>query len=220
MPDGQEISLEEKNRRLMKELYSTFKDADPYLKLVFLTGVTKFSQITVFSGFNQPFDISLHPGYEAVCGITEAELHKYFDCRIAELGEQWGMSADEVAQQLKRRYDGYHLSSKLTDIYNPFSILNALATGELQDFWFKSGNPEYLIRLVKHAKVNLKELVGKYYPASYFVDYKADVEQPLPMLYQSGYLTIKDYDRLTQTFLLDFPNEEVQRGFVPLIANK
>jgi len=219
MPDGQEVLLEEKNRRLMKELYSTFKDADPYLKLVFLTGVTKFSQITVFSGFNQPEDISMSPDFESVCGITEAELLKYFGERIAELGVRWKMSADESAQQLKRRYDGYHMSENLTDIYNPFSILNVMKSGVLNDYWFKSGNPEYLVRLVKHAKININELVGKYYPASYFVDYKADAEQPLPMLYQSGYLTIKGYDPLTQTFLLDFPNEEVQRGFVPLIAN-
>ena len=120
---------------------------------------------------------------------------------------------------LKEQYDGYHFSHKMTDIFNPFSVLNALKLRTLADYWFKSGTPSYLIRLLNHTQENLNELTGRFYDASEFVDYRADVERPLPMIYQSGYLTVKDYDSLTNTFLLDFPNNEVKRGFVTAVAN-
>jgi hypothetical protein len=120
---------------------------------------------------------------------------------------------------LKRQYDGYHFSDELTDIYNPFSLLNAFASQRVDDYWFRSGTPTYLIRLLSHTQENLNELTGRYYDPSEFVDYKADVEKPLPMIYQSGYLTIKDCDLSMNTFLLDFPNNEVRKGFVTLVAN-
>ena len=123
-----------------------------------------------------------------------------------------------MRQLLKRHYDGYHFSEAMTDIYNPFSVLNAFSSGALRDFWFASGTPTYLIRLLNHTQENLNELTGKYYDTSDFVDYRADIERPLPMIYQSGYLTIKDYDPLTNTYLLDLPNNEVKRGFATLIA--
>jgi len=217
--DGYELQLSEKNRIILKSLYSAFKDADPYLQFVFLTGVTKFGQITVFSGFNQPADIGFDPTYEGICGITEAELYDVFKERIKELALQWGTDEEGVKAMLKKNYDGYHFTSRMTDIYNPFSVLNTMKTGELKDYWFKSGNPEYLIRLLARTEVNIQELAGKYYTESEFVEYKADAEQPLPMLYQSGYLTFKEQDLLTRQFLLDFPNDEVRKGFLTLIAN-
>ena len=121
--------------------------------------------------------------------------------------------------RLKQHYDGYHFSERMTDVYNPFSLLNAFAQNTVRDYWFASGTPTYLIRLLSHSDENLDELTGKYYDPSLFVDYKADVERPLPMIYQSGYLTIKDYKRGRNTFLLDFPNNEVKRGFVSLTAS-
>lgn len=217
--DGYELQIGEKNRSILKGLYSVFKDADPYLKFVFLTGVTKFGQLTVFSGFNQPADIGYDPTYEAICGISEEELYHVFRDRIKELASLWCTDEDGVKARLKKNYDGYHFSSKMTDIYNPFSILNTMKIGDLNDYWFKSGNPEYLIRLLAKTNVNIQELVGKYYSESEFIEYKADAERPLPMLYQSGYLTFKDCDKLTRQYLLDFPNDEVRKGFLTLIAD-
>lgn len=115
---------------------------------------------------------------------------------------------------LKARYDGYHFSEGMVGIYNPFSILNAFDSLKLRDYWFATGTPTYLMRLLQHNHEQMNDLTGKYYDAS-FADYKADVEQPLPMIYQSGYLTIKDYDRFTSSYLLDFPNNEVRRAFFP-----
>jgi hypothetical protein len=120
--------------------------------------------------------------------------------------------------RLKLQYDGYHFSEELTDIYNPFSILNAFDKRRIADYWFATGTPTYLIRLLNHTQENLNELTGKYYRPNQFVDYKADVEKPLPMIFQSGYLTIKDCDLDMDTYLLDFPNNEVKNGFVTMIV--
>ncbi len=217
--DGERRLLEEHHRNILKGFYSVFKSADRNLQFVLLTGVTKFSQVSVFSGFNQPADISMNRYYEALCGITEEELYSYFAEPIAELAEDNDCSVDEMKQMLKKQYDGYHFGKRMTDIYNPFSILNAFSMCSIDDYWFRSGTPTYLIRLLNHTQENLNELTGKYYDTSEFIDYKADVEKPLPMIYQSGYLTVKDFDREMNTYLLDFPNNEVKKGFVTMVAN-
>ena len=217
--DGERLPLEDVNREILKAFYSVFKAADADLQFVLLTGVTKFSQVSVFSGFNQPADISLDRRYEALCGITEAELYHCFAESIAELAEDYDCSVDEMKQLLKKQYDGYHFSKGMRDIYNPFSLLNAFSMRNIDDYWFRSGTPTYLIRLLNHTDEDLDEMTGRYYDPSEFVDYKADVEKPLPMIYQSGYLTIKDCNIRRNTFLLDFPNNEVRKGFVTLVAN-
>ena len=217
--EQEETLLEDRNREVLKGFYSVFKAADDDLQFVLLTGVTKFSQVSVFSGFNQPADISMDRRYEALCGITQEELEHYFAGPISDMADREGISKEEMTGLLKRQYDGYHFSKAMTDIYNPFSLLNAFATQDMQDYWFRSGTPSYLIRLLAHTDENLDELTGKYYDPQEFVDYKANVEKPLPMIYQSGYLTIKGYDRDFGTFLLDFPNNEVKKGFVALIAS-
>ena len=216
---GKERLLEEHQRNILKGFYSVFKEADEHLEFVLLTGVTKFSQVSVFSGFNQPADISLDSRYEALCGITTEELHSCFAESIQAMAEVYGYTEQEMKQTLKLQYDGYHFGPKLIDIYNPFSILNALSSQMIQDYWFRSGTPTYLIRLLDHEKESMNNLTGRYYDPSQFIDYKADVEMPLPMIYQSGYLTIKDYDRDTNSFLLDFPNNEVKKGVVAMVAN-
>ena len=216
--DGNEMLIEDYNRNILKSFYSTFKAADADLRFVLLTGVTKFSQVSVFSGFNQPEDISMSSRYDALCGITQEEMERVFGAEIDRMAEALGVSAEEMRLMLKKQYDGYHFSDKLTDIYNPFSVLNALKSQRLGEYWFTSGTPTYLVRLLAHTQENLNELTGRYYDTSDFVDYRADVERPLPMIYQSGYLTIKDYDSLTNTFLLDFPNNEVKRGFATAVA--
>ena len=210
--------LEDCHRNVLKAFYSVFKVADSHLQFVLLTGVTKFSQVSVFSGFNQPKDISMDARYETLCGITQEELDGYFVEPISAMAERNRCSFEEMKSLLKQKYDGYHFSDNMTDVYNPFSLLNALDSLRLQDYWFSSGTPTYLIRLLAHFKENMNELTGRYYSPEEFIDYKADVKQPLPMIYQSGYLTIKDYNMRRNTFLLDFPNNEVKNGFLTAIA--
>ena len=214
-----DILLEDRHRNVLKAFYSVFKVADSHLQFVLLTGVTKFSQVSVFCGFNQPKDISMDARYETLCGITQEELDGYFVEPISAMAERNRCSFEEMKSLLKQKYDGYHFSDNMTDVYNPFSLLNALDSLRLQDYWFSSGTPTYLIRLLVHFKENMNELTGKYYRQEEFIDYKADVEQPLPMIYQSGYLTIKDYDMEFNTFLLDFPNNEVKNGFLTAVAS-
>lgn len=216
--DGQELPLEEVNRNILKGFYSVFKDADRDLQFVLLTGVTKFSQVSVFSGFNQPKDISFDGRYDGLCGITKDELLSVFKEQIKELGETNGMTEEETVAKLKRKYDGYHFSKQLNDVFNPFSILNCLDSMDFQNYWFSTGTPTYLVRLLADSRENINELAGKYYPASEFVDYKATIQKPLPMIYQSGYFTIKGYDPLFDVYLLDFPNEEVRSGMVAVLA--
>ncbi len=217
--EGEKILLEDRHRDILKAFYSTFKSADEYLQFVLLTGVTKFSQVSVFSGFNQPNDISMDNRYEALCGITGQEMREYFAEPVATLARREGRTQEEMWDVLRRHYDGYHFGTAMTDIYNPFSILNALAKQEIRDYWFASGTPTYLIRLLNHSNEQINELTDKFYEPAMFVDYKADVERPLPMIYQSGYLTIKEYDREMGEFLLDFPNNEVRKGFLTMIAS-
>ena len=217
--NGNRIRLEDWHRSLLKGFYSVFKGTDEHLRFVLLTGVTKFSQISVFSGFNQPADISMDTRFEALCGITEEELYTVFAEPIRKLAAKYKVDEDEMKQMLKQHYDGYHFSDNLLDIYNPFSLLNCFSSCSMRDFWFASGTPTYLVRLLKHFKQNINELIKDYHFPEEFIDYKADVEQPLPMIFQSGYLTIKEADPLTGSYLLDFPNKEVQRGFVTLIAS-
>lgn len=211
-------NLEEEHRNILKSFYSVFKGADEHLQFVFLTGVTKFSQVSVFSGFNQPLDISMHSKYETLCGISQEELNEAFREPVEEMSASYRCSYEEMMALLKAQYDGYHFSDRMTDIYNPFSLLNAFESQRINDYWFKSGTPTYLIRLLSHTDENMSEITGKYYTAEEFIDYKANIEQPLPMIYQSGYLTIKDFDFRRNAFLLDYPNNEVKKGFLALIA--
>ncbi len=217
--DGNRITIEERNRDVLKSFYSVFKKADADLQFVFLTGVTKFAQISVFSGFNQPNDISMAPQYDTLCGVTEDELDRYFAEPVAQMAAMEGVNVEEMRSMLRMRYDGYHFSRRLVGVYNPFSLLNAFYKQEISDYWFASGTPTYLLRLLESSDENVNELTGEFYDKAQFVDYRADKQLPLPMIFQSGYLTIKEYDQEDDTFLLDFPNDEVRRGFLTLVAS-
>ena len=216
--EGNRLLLEEHHRNILKGFYSVFKAADKDLQFVLLTGVTKFSQVSVFSGFNQPADISLDGRYEALCGITTEELHTYFKEPIKTLAQKYKYTEEEMKAFLKKQYDGYHFGENLIDIYNPFSVLNAFSAQKVDDYWFRSGTPSYLVRLLNHSQENMNELTNRYYTTQQFIDYKANVEMPLPMIYQSGYLTVKDCNLRRNTYLLDFPNDEVKNGFISLLA--
>ena len=217
---GQRRQLEDWNREVLRGFYSVFKAADNDLQFVLLTGVTKFAQVSVFSGFNQANDISMSEKYEALCGITQEELERYLAEPIDAMAEKLGITHDEVLQRLKAQYDGYHFSIAMKDIYNPFSLLRAFDELRIDSYWFATGSPEYLLRLMARSSENLNELVGRYYPPRMFIEYKATPDMPLPIIYQSGYLTIKDYRQSRDTFLLDYPNMEVQNGFISLAASE
>ena len=216
---GNRMGLEDYNRNVLKGFYGVFKDADEDLQFVFLTGVTKFSQVSVFSGFNQPIDISMAGEFESLCGITKEELLAVFEKPIQELSQKLGTSYEETVSRLKKKYDGYHFGEEMIDIFNPFSILNCLKFKKMSDYWFSSGTPGYLMRLLARHGEHINELVGRYYDATQFIDYKANSEQPLPMIYQSGYLTIKEFHHDDNSYLLDFPNEEVRTGFIAMMAS-
>ena len=216
---GQQRKLEDWNRDVLKGFYSVFKAADDDLQFVLLTGVTKFSQVSVFSGFNQPKDISMDRRYDALCGITQQELESYFAEPIRTMADEAGVSVEDMLARLKRRYDGYHFSKMLTDVYNPFSLLNAFDSLDIQNYWFASGTPSYLVRLLSRSGETVEDYTCTPYRQEEFVDYKADKEKPLPMIYQSGYLTIKSYLPEEEAFMLDFPNEEVRSGFISLLAS-
>ena len=207
------------NRELLKAFFSVFKATDDYLRFVLLTGITKFSQVSMFSGFNQPDDISLGNRYDTLLGITEEELYTVFEEPIRELAEELGETAEETKQLLKQRYDGYHFSKRMKDVYNPFSILNTFAKLDMRDYWFASGTPSYLVRLLGNTPEDIMQYTGKNYPEQLFIDYKADSAMPLPMIFQAGYLTIKGYDKDFNTYLLDYPNGEVKQGLITLLAN-
>ncbi|MCD7815894.1 MAG: AAA family ATPase, partial [Bacteroides sp.] len=163
-------NLEEEHRNILKGFYSVFKNADEHLQFVFLTGVTKFSQVSVFSGFNQPKDISMHGKYETLCGISQEELDATFREPMEAMAKVYRCSYDEMRSMLKAQYDGYHFSDFMTDVYNPFSLLNAFDAQRISDYWFKSGTPTYLIRLLSHTDENMDEITGKYYSAEEFID--------------------------------------------------
>lgn len=219
--NGQPISVEEDNRQELKAFYSCFKAADQDLRFVLLTGVTKFSQVSVFSGFNQPNDITFDSRYQTLCGITEQELHTVFEEPIRQLADRWGWTIEQTKAFLKKRYDGYHFSVDMIDVYNPFSILNALDNGIMRDYWFSTGTPEYLLRLLASSQQTMLDYVGHYYSPEEFIDYRADIEQPLPMIFQSGYLTIKGVTMKGSNlrYLIDYPNDEVKQGFVTMLAS-
>lgn len=218
--DAIDTPMEANNREILKEFYGTFKAADASLRFVMLTGVTKFSQVSVFSGFNQPSDISMDPKFDAICGISEKELFENFADSIAEIASYYDVGSDEMIKLLKSQYDGYHFSRAMLDIYNPFSLLNAFDQNTIRNFWYESGTPTYLVKLLDRNNVNIQEMIGKEYRPDYFINYKADKADPLAMIYQSGYLTIKKANLKTQRFTLDFPNTEVKEGFLDLLANE
>lgn len=217
--DGAEMTLADKNRNILKGFFSSLKLADQDLQFVFLTGVTKFAKVSVFSGFNQPLDISKVAKYDTICGITKEEFDNYFKEPISQMAVAYGVTTDEMYEMLLKKYDGYHFSRRLVCVFNPFSLLSAFATQEMGEYWFSSGTPTYLVQLLNRDNVNLDEIAGRYYGEREFLDFKMDKDTPLPMLYQSGYLTIKGYNSRTNTYKLDVPNDEVKMGLIPLLMD-
>lgn len=208
-------SLLEEYRRTLKAFYGVLKSADRYLRFVFLTGVTKFAQVSVFSDLNQLNDISMKPAYATVCGITKDELVKTFAPEIDTLGKKNGLTFDETVYRLTSLYDGYHFEESAEGVFNPFSLLNVFDSYKFDNYWFQTGTPTYLVDLLKQSDYDLRLLIdGVEVQASAFSEYRAETRNPLPMIYQSGYLTIKGYDKEVSLYTLGFPNDEVRYGFL------
>ena len=206
-------------RSTLKAFYGVLKSADRYLRFAFLTGVTKFSQVSVFSDLNQLNDISLNYDFSTLCGITREELLANFEPEIAALSQANDMSTEEVVETMTRQYDGYHFHPDGAGVFNPFSVLNAFSKLELGSYWFQTGTPTFLVELLQKSEYDLRTLLnGIEAPTSSFAEYRMDANNPVPLIYQSGYLTIKDYDRRFNNYLLDFPNDEVRYGFINFLV--
>lgn len=212
MEDGQS---QDAIRNELKAFYGVLKTANPYLRFVLLTGVTKFSQVSVFSDLNQLRDISMLKDYAGICGISAAELTSVFDPEIRALAEGKGMTYDTALAEMQKRYNGYHFCEHSEGMFNPFSVLNTLVNRDFAYYWFQTGTPTFLINLLKQADFDPRDFSkGISISPRELNDYRLDGSNPIPVLYQSGYLTIKDYDKKFDEYLLGFPNEEVTYGFL------
>ena len=201
-------------RNVMRNFYSPLKACDPYLRFVFLTGITKFSQLSIFSELNNIENISMDEAYAAICGITQEEMETQMSIDVDLLASGLKLTREETLQQLKDNYDGYHFTWPSPDIYNPFSLLNTFSVGRLNSYWFGSGTPTYLIEMLRKYHVSPQEIGGR---ETMVEDFDAPTERMTditPLLYQSGYITIKDCDEITGQYLLDLPNKEVRIGLL------
>ena len=201
-------------RNIMRNFYSPLKACDPYLKYVFLTGITKFSQLSIFSELNNIKNISMDEPYAAICGITEDEMLTQMKEDMERLAAKLNIPSEEVLLKLKENYDGYHFTYPSPDIYNPFSLLNAFADGKFGSYWFGSGTPTYLIKMLEKFGVEPSEIGNNHAEVSAFDAPTETMTDIIPLLYQSGYITIKDYDESIDLYTLDIPNKEVRLGLM------
>ena len=200
-------------RRVMQEFYQCLKARESLIRFCFITGITKFSQLSIFSTLNNITNVSLNPQFAAICGITGEEIDTQMQPDVARLAEEYEVSPQEMRQMLRDTYDGYRFSGKSPDIYNPFSVMKAFNECELRNFWFESGTPSYLLRQLQRFHTDITKLDDLQVPASAFDQPTENMTDALPLLYQSGYVTIKGYDRLIQEYTLGIPNKEVRVGF-------
>ena len=215
-------ALQDYIRNRVRSLFSPLKAQAQYLRFVFLTGISKFSQLSVFSELNNLQQLTFAPEYEGVCGITEEELLTYMKPDIELLQEKmnitysrWNLhySYDDVVAKLKETYDGYHFSNHFTDIYCPWSLINAFAMGDIMNFWFSTGTPSMLINVMRQTGVSIQQIEHLQDTLDRFDAPTERISDPIPVLFQSGYLTLKDYNPIENKFVLGFPNGEVREGF-------
>lgn len=206
--------LQAEHRAQLKAFYSVLKTQDRYIKFAFLTGVTKFGKISVFSDLNNLMDISMDHRYISICGMTEKELLVNFKEGINELSETYGDTEEDTIAKLKARYDGYHFEEHTVGIYNPFSVLNTLSKLRYKDYWFETGTPTFLVELLKMHNYRLPDMTKERVSNDVINSVDSLSTNPIPVIYQSGYLTIKGYDERFKKYLLGFPNKEVEEGFL------
>lgn len=211
-------------RKVMQEFYTPLKANDEDIRFVFITGITKFSQMSIFSVINNLQNLSMLPKYSTICGITEAELKEVFAEDMKELAQKQGCTVEELLSVLKDNYDGYHFAEDMVDIYNPFSILSAFSQQKIQPYWFATGTPTFLIEQLRHFGTDITAIDDIHTDASSFDRPTEALNDPFALLYQSGYLTIKDYDRATDSYTLGIPNKEVRVGLMdnmlPVLTEK
>lgn len=200
-------------REHLQAFYSVMKAQDRYIRFALLTGISKFSKISVFSGLNNLKDISFNDGTNAICGISETELRDNFTESISRLAEANGMTIDETKARLKKEYDGYRFARRGEGIYNPFSLLNTFDNNTFRHYWMATGTPSFLIKLLEDRDWNLSTISGTAVSENEIMGADRYLSHPIPLLFQSGYLTIKGYDPEFNEYILDYPNEEVAEGF-------
>ena len=205
--------VNENIRDILKGFYGVLKGADAHLRFVFLTGVTKFSKVSIFSDLNQLIDISLHENFAEICGISEDELLQNFQPEIQALANRRNLTYEQAFAELKRRYDGYHFAKKSADMYNPFSVLNTFANLDFAYYWFATGTPTFLAKALRNQNYDIRKFNNDVLiDEPSIMDYRVENQNLIPLLYQTGYLTIKSYE--DNLYILGFPNEEVKYGFL------
>ena len=209
--------LQDEYRAMLKSFYGVAKTMDCYIHMAFFTGVTKFSKVSVFSDLNNLTDITLDHRYDEICGITEKEIQANLDEEVAQMAEANHLTKDECYAKLKENYDGYHFSEESVGMYNPFSLMNALSAQRFKDYWFETGTPTFLVETLKHNNYELEDMTREEATADLLGCLDSIDQNPLPLLYQSGYLTIKSYNPRFMTYQLGFPNGEVERGFTKFL---
>ena len=206
-------TLQEQIRNCMRDFFSPLEAQRELLRFVFLTGITKFSQLSIFSELNNLNNFSMDDEYASVCGFTKDEVLTCLTDDIQALADNNNMTYDEAVEELKAEYDGYHFSAGSPDIFNPFSLLNVLYKKKFSDYWYTTGTPTFLVELLQHENMDMLQLTNILATESRFNTPTEHVGDPVPVLYQAGYLTIKGYDRQSRLYQLSFPNREVTRGF-------
>ena len=206
--------LQQEYRSTLKAFYGALKSSDRYIRFAFLTGVTKFGKVSVFSDLNNLEDLSMLPQYGTVCGISEEELRMNFDEGVGELAAANDMTKDECYARLKRDFDGYHFNMESPGMYNPFSLLNTLKNRHFNDYWFETGTPSFLVYQLKKTGYPLDAMTTEELSTDTLNSIDIMDGNPLPLLYQSGYLTLKEYDKEFDSYILGFPNQEVEHGFI------
>lgn len=210
--------LQNEYRKILKSFYGVEKTMDSYIRFAFFTGVTKFSKVSIFSDLNNLKDITLDDRFSEICGISEEEIHRDFDEEVLLMAEVNAISKDECYRRLKKNYDGYHFSKQSVGMYNPFSLLNALDSKDFRDFWFATGTPTFLVEVLQHTDYPLDKLTTEEVDVRTMDSVDMMYSNPIPLLFQSGYLTIKEYNERFQSYHLGFPNEEVERGFAQFLG--
>lgn len=206
-------ALQDEFRATLKAFYSVLKTGDQYIKFAFLTGVTKFGKVSVFSDLNNLIDLSMDERYQTICGITEDEINHYFEASVHELAKRNNLSNEDAFARLERDYDGYHFTANGEGVYNPFSLLNTLSKEKFGRYWFETGTPSYLVDVLKQDRYPLPDLTQEQVTGDFLNSIDSMSKNPIPLIYQSGYLTIKSFDERFGFYTLGFPNKEVEEGF-------
>ncbi len=205
------------NRNVLREFYGLIKDYDEHIKFCLLTGVSKFSKVSVFSGLNNLYDITLDRNFSTICGITQDELNKYFDDRLPAIADEYGITIEELKLKIKEWYNGYSWDG-VNKLYNPFSILNFFNSYKFDNFWFSSGTPTFLIEKFRESKTVIEDIKEFKTASTFFDQSEIDIIDFRPLLFQTGYLTVKEYDFINNIYTLGYPNKEVKDAFLSYIA--